>query len=160
MGEAERQAEPDTVGLLLGESTAVILLVAVPPLGDMVRVTEREREALLLAVAGAMLSVAPKPRLAVGVTQEVALELREALELGQEEAVVLGVPPVPQALLLTLQLRVAAGEEEMLGEGVALAEWLREAAPLTDLGGVAETLALVRTVAVGSGVREGEGVTV
>jgi hypothetical protein len=84
----------------------------------------------------------------------------EPRPLGLEERVVRGVPPVRQALVLTLQLRVAAGEEEMLGEGVALAEWLREAAPLADLGGVAETLALVRTVAVGSGVREGEGVTV
>lgn len=86
--------------------------------------------------------------------------LGEWLALGLAESVALGVPPVPQAVVDTLQEREGGGEEEMLGEGVALVDWLREPPTLAERWGVTEGLPLAGTVGVGSAVREDELVTV
>ena len=126
VGEAEARTVPVPCGLPLGVAADVPVRVAEPPLGDALSVTVKERDALLLAVPGGADRVAALPRLAVGVKAGEALALVMPLMLGLEEREGLGVPPVPQALVLTLQLRVAAGEEEMLGEREALGDWLRE----------------------------------
>ena len=104
--------------------------------------------------------MAVAPRLGVGTTDREVLTLKVLLTLGLPESVELGVPPVPQALVLTLQDREAAGEEETLGEGVALTDWLRDCTPVADVEGEPEVLPLARTESVGSGEREGETVTV
>ena len=104
--------------------------------------------------------MAVAPRLGVGTTDREVLTLKVLLTLGLPESVELGVPPVPHALVLTLQDREAAGEEETLGEGVALTDWLRDCTPVADVEGEPEVLPLARTESVGSGEREGEAVTV
>ena len=140
-------------------SALVLLKEADPPLAVAVCVTEKEVVALLVAVAPP-LPVAATPRLGVGVGRGVALALTELLMLALPDWRVLGVP-VLQALVLTLQDLVAAGEVETLREGVVLGVAARVSCAVGEMEGEAEVLPLAGTERVGSAcVREGELVTV
>ncbi len=86
--------------------------------------------------------------------------LTALLSLPLPVADAVAVPPVPHALLDTVQVRVGAGEVLTLGEGVALDDWLLEGITEAVRGGVGLPERVWRTVGVRAVLPVVETVTV